>query len=82
MPTIYVNRLLRYTDLASLILLLTERKVTLLNPERWDDRNDAYFMKLYKDRKHFKSLLALVFHNQAKPIITGECSPAERVVFA
>ncbi len=66
MPTIYVNRLLRYTDLASLILLLTERKVTLLNPERWDDRNDAYFMKLYKDRKHFKSLLGLCFSQSSE----------------
>ncbi len=51
----------RYTDLAALIYLLTERKITLLDPRSWDDSNDSHYLKVYRDRKGLKSVLALCF---------------------
>lgn len=58
MSTKYLRR---YCDLAALICLLNARKITLLNPESWDDSNDSYYLSLYKKRKGLKSVLALCF---------------------
>lgn len=41
--------------------MLSSKKITLLDPMSWDDKNDAYFMAQYKERKELKSLLALCF---------------------
>lgn len=49
----------RYTNLASLLHILRSRCLTLLNPETWDDRNDAFFMAEYKRIKNLKTLLAI-----------------------
>lgn len=49
----------RYTNLASALHLLRNRCLTLLNPETWDDRNDAFFMSEYKRLKKIKTLLAI-----------------------
>ena len=51
----------RYTNLPALLRLLTDRKLTLLDPKTWDDRNDSFFMSLYKERKRLKSVLGLCF---------------------
>jgi hypothetical protein len=51
----------RYTDLPALVYLLTEHKITLLDPTSWDDQNDAYYLALYKQKKGLSSLLALCF---------------------
>lgn len=51
----------RYTDLPALLHILTSRQITLLDPSFWDDKNDAHFMAVYKQRKKLKSLLALCF---------------------
>lgn len=56
----------RYTDLPALIYLLKERKVTLLDPQSWDDKNDSYFLELYKQKKHLKSVLALCFTQESE----------------
>lgn len=55
------NYLRRYTDLTALLHMLSTGKITLLDPKTWDDRNDAYFMSQYKERKKLKTLLALCF---------------------
>jgi hypothetical protein len=60
MPT-PANFLRRYTDLPALVYLLTEKRITLLDPETWDDRNDSYFLRLYRDKKQLASVLALCF---------------------
>ncbi len=39
----------RYTDLPALIHLLRTASITFLDPSSWDDKNDAYFMNLYKE---------------------------------
>lgn len=56
-----MNSFRRYTNLAATLHMLQTRKITLLNPENWDDKNDAYFMSEYKRLKNAKSVLALCF---------------------
>jgi hypothetical protein len=51
----------RYTNIPALIYLLRERKITLLDPASWDDKNDSYFLSLYRQKKDLKSVLALCF---------------------
>jgi hypothetical protein len=51
----------RYTDIPSLIYLLSERKITLLDPQSWDDRNDSRYLALYREKRRLASVLALCF---------------------
>ena len=51
----------RYTDIPTLISLLCKRKITLLDPASWDDKNDSRFLALYKQKKKLRSVLALCF---------------------
>jgi len=51
----------RYTNLAALVALLTNRELTLLDPSKWEDKNDAHYLVKYGERKGFKSLYALCF---------------------
>jgi hypothetical protein len=51
----------RYTELPSLIHLLTYQQLTLLDPRSWDDKNDSYFLAKYREKKKLKSVLALCF---------------------
>lgn len=51
----------RYTNFPSLVYLLRNKKITLLNPQSWDDTNDSYFMSIYRRRRKLKTLLALCF---------------------
>ena len=51
----------RYTDLPAVFYLLRQRKLTLLDPASWNDKNDSYFLELYRERKGLKSVLALCF---------------------
>src|SRR6187455_3028495 len=55
------ERLNRYTSLPVLLDLLSERRITLLSPESWEDRNDAYYLERYKDVRARKSVLAVCF---------------------
>jgi hypothetical protein len=41
--------------------LLSSQQITLLDPKTWDDRNDSYFMSVYKDKKKAQTVLALCF---------------------
>src|SRR5947199_10453157 len=51
----------RYTDIPALIYLLSERKLSLLNPESWDDSNDSHYLAVYKQKKRLKTVLAACF---------------------
>ena len=51
----------RYTNIPALICLLREQRITLLDPETWDDKNDSHFLKLYQEKNGFQSVLALCF---------------------
>jgi len=51
----------RYTELPSLIYMLTERKLTLLDPESWEDRNDSFYLNSYRNKLGLQTVLALCF---------------------
>jgi hypothetical protein len=51
----------RYTDLPSVLYMLRNKKLTLLDPSSWDDKNDSYFLEVYKKRKKLSSVYALCF---------------------
>jgi hypothetical protein len=51
----------RYTDIAALIYLLNERKLSLLDPRSWDDSNDSHYLALYGRKNDLKSVLAVCF---------------------
>lgn len=51
----------RYTSLISLLHILQNKKITLLNPESWEDRNDSAFISNYKKKRELNNLLALCF---------------------
>lgn len=56
----------RYTNLAAAIHLLQSKKVTLLNPASWDDKNDAHFMAEYKRLREVETVLAICFAHAAE----------------
>jgi hypothetical protein len=64
--TMSVTYLRRYTDITSLIYLLRERKITLVNPQSWDDSNDSYYLELYREKKNLRCVLALCFTRAAE----------------
>lgn len=49
----------RYTSIAAVIDILKRQQLPLLNPESWDDRNDCYFMQLYKETNSLGGLYGL-----------------------
>ncbi len=51
----------RYTDLSRLFYLLAKRRLTLLNPNRWDDKNDSHCLQQYRKAKRYKTVFALCF---------------------
>lgn len=51
----------RYTDLPSLLHILKRKRLTLLSPNTWDDKNDSHYMDVYQNRKNLSTLLALCF---------------------
>jgi hypothetical protein len=57
-PPEYLNR---FTTMPILLDVLHQKHLVLLDPETWEDRNDAYFMKRYKEEQKLKSVLALCF---------------------
>jgi hypothetical protein len=56
----------RYTDIPALIYMLTEKRITLLDPETWDDKNDSHFLQLYREKNHLQCVLALCFSQHSE----------------
>lgn len=61
----YLNR---FTTLPVLIDLLRRKKLVLLSPEKWEDRNDAEIMLEYKERRKLKHLYAICFSENEETI--------------
>jgi hypothetical protein len=40
---------------------LLNKKIVLLNPSSWEDRNDSHYLERYKADKKLKTLVALCF---------------------
>jgi hypothetical protein len=51
----------RYTTLPYLLDMLHHKRLTLLDPAKWEDKNDSYFLKIYQEKMAFESVLALCF---------------------
>lgn len=71
----------RYTSITGVIDILRRKKMAILNPQQWDDRNDKYFMELYKEHKNAKGLYALCAAMRAETyhhwrVFTGGASGA------
>ena len=49
----------RYTSIAAVIDVLQRKELPLLDPQTWDDRNDRYFMALYKNARGVGGLYGL-----------------------
>jgi len=53
--------LVRYTNIAFLLEYLHTKKLNLVSPETWRDRNDVYFMNLYRELQGGGKNFALCF---------------------
>ena len=51
----------RYTSLPIALDVLANRHITLLSPDTWEDRNDAYYLEQYKLKRKLGTLVAVCF---------------------
>lgn len=51
----------RFTSLPIALDVLFRKRITLLSPEAWEDRNDAYYLERYRKEMKFGSVLAICF---------------------
>lgn len=56
-----IKRLNRFTTLPILLDFLERKKLVLLDPKSWDDKNDTEVILSYKKKKKIKNLFALCF---------------------
>jgi hypothetical protein len=56
-----MKRLNRYTTLPVLLDMLKRKKLVLLDPAAWEDKNDSEILLCYKEQKGFQNLFALCF---------------------
>jgi hypothetical protein len=54
-------RLKRYTSLSAAVDMLTEKRLTLLSPGKWQDTNDTAFIEAYRSHRQLGSVLAACF---------------------
>jgi hypothetical protein len=55
------DRLTRYTSLPVLLDMLKRKRLVLLDPSSWEDKNDADIVLEYKRRRKVQSLFAICF---------------------
>jgi hypothetical protein len=60
-PPTFTPFLNRYTALPILLDVLHNRHITLLSPNTWEDRNDAYYLERYQVKGKLGSVLAICF---------------------
>lgn len=58
----------RFTTIPFLVDLIIERRLTLLNPDKWEDYNDRVTMDLYKSKMNAKSIYALCLTGKRETI--------------
>jgi len=56
-----IDRLNRYTTLPIVLDLIKRRRLVLLDPSSWEDKNDSEILLIYKKRKKIQNLFALCF---------------------
>ena len=62
------KKLNRFTSLPILLDLLERKKLTLLNPELWEDKNDSEVILAYKKKKSVKNIFALCFSDNDETV--------------
>ncbi|MFA8451908.1 MAG: hypothetical protein ACEPOW_14530 [Bacteroidales bacterium] len=63
-----IRKLNRFTSLPILIDLLERKKIILIEPTNWDDRNDTLIIEAYKKKASVKKLFALCFTHENETI--------------
>jgi len=58
----------RFTTLPILLDFLERKKLVLLDPKSWDDRNDTEVIMAYKEKKNIEQLFALCFTHDYETI--------------
>jgi hypothetical protein len=53
-----VDTLKRYIELPYVLHTLASKRLALVSPQAWDDKNDAHHIECYRKRKKLKTLLA------------------------
>lgn len=56
----------RYTSLPVALDILSEKHITLLTPDLWEDRNDAYYLERYREKLGFSCVLAICFSQRGE----------------
>ena len=56
-----MKKINRYTTLPVLLDMLKRKRLVLLDPSSWEDKNDSEILTEYKKRKRIKKLFALCF---------------------
>lgn len=51
----------KYTDIAVLLDIISSKKITLTDPDKWDDKNDVHYINVYKRLNGYKTVLATCF---------------------
>jgi len=51
----------RYTSLPVALDVLYRRRLTLLSPDLWEDRNDAHYLQRYQSARKLTTVLAICF---------------------
>lgn len=51
----------KYTSLPVLLNILNTKIITLSDPKKWEDRNDSYFIEVYKRLNKYKTVLVSCF---------------------
>lgn len=66
MATKLKDAIKRYTSISAAIDILRRKELALLDPQNWDDRNDRYFMNLYKEFSAAEGLYGACFTQVAE----------------
>jgi hypothetical protein len=56
----------RYTQLPFLIDILIRKRLTLIDPRNWEDRNDSFLIGEYKQKMQLKAVLGLCFSSHSE----------------
>ena len=56
----------RYTSLPVALDILFRQQVTLVSPESWEDRNDAFYLERYRKDKGLGMLVAICFTSRGE----------------
>lgn len=68
MPTENIVKLNRFTTIPFLIDLLQRRKLTLVNPNFWEDYNDRETMEFYRKKSNSNSIYALCLTHKSETV--------------